>query len=401
MKKIILALLFTSMLLAVMPIASGKGMKKIPGDANNDEKLTEEELASAIISYMLEEAGHLDIEDLRDAAHVYAYWGGKPKRITDSAGRNITIYKPIKRVVVFNSETVETMRSLNASDKIVGACKYAIQNDLFFPEFKNLTNVGSVWSPNYEEVLKCHPDTVFLYATVSVSYCDEIEKTLKELDPSITVIRFDCFKPSSYVEEVGKLGYILEREKEAEDLIDFYEGFLSQIYDRVEEIPEENRTRVYIEAWRPYHTAGNGSGWHEKVELVGGYNIFSDFSGYFDVDAEEVARRNPDVIIRIAKEEGGYDTSDVTELSDLRDEIMNRSELSGVSAVKNGRVYVISTDILGGVRHFVGMGYIAKWLYPEMFSDLHPEEIHRRYLVEFQGLSEDLVSNGVFVYPER
>jgi len=401
MKKIILALLFTSMLLAVMPIASGKGMKKIPGDANNDEKLTEEELASAIISYMLEEAGHLDIEDLRDAAHVYAYWGGEPKRIVDSAGRNITIYKPIKRVVVFNSETVETMRSLNASDKIVGACKYAIQNDLFFPEFKNLTNVGSVWSPNYEEVLKCQPDTVFLYATVSVSYCDEIEKTLKELDPSITVIRFDCFKPSSYMEEVRKLGYILEREEEAEDLIDFYEGFLHKIYDRVEDIPEENRTRVYIEAWRPYHTAGNGSGWHEKVELVGGYNIFSDFSGYFDVDAEEVARRNPDVIIRIAKEEGGYDTSDVAELSDLRDEIMNRSELFGVSAVKNGRVYVISTDILGGVRHFVGMGYIAKWLYPEMFSDLNPEEIHRQYLVEFQGLSEDLVSNGVFVYPER
>jgi len=401
MRKIVLVLFFTSMLLAVMPIASGKGMKKIPSDANNDEKLTEEELASAIISYMLGEAGHLELEDLRDAAHVYAYWGGEPKRITDSAGRNITIYKPIKRVVVFNSETVETMRSLNASDKIVGACKYAIQNDLFFPEFKNLTNVGSVWSPNYEEVLKCQPDTVFLYATVSVSYCDEIEKTLKELDPSITVIRFDCFKPSSYAEEVRKLGYILEGEEEAEDLIDFYEGFLSQIYDKVEEIPEENRTRVYIEAWRPYHTAGNGSGWHEKVELVGGYNIFSDFSGYFDVDAEEVARRNPDVIIRIAKEEGGYDTSDATELSDLRDEIMSRPELSGVSAVKNGRIYVISTDILGGVRHFVGMGYIAKWLYPEMFSDLNPEEIHRQYLAEFQGLSEDLVSNGVFVYPER
>ena len=32
MKKIMLALLFTSMSLAVMPIASGKGMKRIPGD---------------------------------------------------------------------------------------------------------------------------------------------------------------------------------------------------------------------------------------------------------------------------------------------------------------------------------------------------------------------------------
>jgi iron complex transport system substrate-binding protein len=66
--------------------------------------------------------------------------------------------------------------------------------------------------------------------------------------------------------------------------------------------------------------------------------------------------------------------------------------------VKNERVYVINNDIFGGTEHFIGMGYIAKWFYPDLFTDLDPEAAHRQYLTEFQGLDESLVDNGVFVY---
>ncbi|MHC1588246.1 MAG: hypothetical protein ACXQS1_00340, partial [Methermicoccaceae archaeon] len=122
-------------------------------------------------------------------------------------------------------------------------------------------------------------------------------------------------------------------------------------------------------------------------------------TGYVDVDPESVAWIDPDVIIRIAKSEGGYDTHDSSELRALRDDIIRRTELANVSAVKNGTIYVISNDIFGGVRHFIGMGYVAKWLYPGRFSDLDPQAVHRRYLTEFQGLSSSLVDNGVFVWP--
>ncbi|HIH69230.1 ABC transporter substrate-binding protein [Methermicoccus shengliensis] len=375
---------------------------EIPGDLNHDKVVSQDELVSDILAYLSAaylggDVQHLNLTQLREAAHIHMYY---PRTIVDSANRTVTIYRPIKRAVVFNSETVETLRSLHADDRIVGVGKYTIQNTLLFSEFTHLPNVGSVWSPNYEQVLACHPDTVFLYGTISVSKCDAIQNKLIELDPDITVIRMDCYMPGSYVDEVRKLGYLLEKEDEASRLIEFYQAALNPIYEGVRDIPEENRTKVYIECWRSYHTAGNGSGWDEKVELAGGNNIFHDLSDYPDVDAESVALRDPQVIIRIAKTEGGYDAHDSSELRALRDEILRRPELGNVSAVKNGKIYVISNDIFGGVRHFIGMQYVAKWLYPDRFGDLDPQAVHRQYLTEFQGLNATLADNGVFVSPE-
>lgn len=42
--------------------------------------ISSDELADAVLSYMLEEK-HLELNELRDAAHVYAYWNGEPRRI--------------------------------------------------------------------------------------------------------------------------------------------------------------------------------------------------------------------------------------------------------------------------------------------------------------------------------
>jgi iron complex transport system substrate-binding protein len=319
--------------------------------------------------------------------------------VVDSADRIVTVEKPIERIITPNGDCMPVLRALHATDKIVGVTEYTIQDTLFYPEFSDHPNVGSVWSPDYEVMLECNPDTVILYASFSTSTCEAIENTLSDADPAIKCIWIDGYKPSSQVEESRLLGYLLDKEDEAEEWIDFYEGCLNPIYDEVADIPLEDRTRVYIECWRPYHTAAGNAGWHQKIELAGGYNIFRDLSlDYPDVSAEEVAEESPEVIIRAAKTEGGYDTDDITELSDLRDEIMIRPELANVTAVKNERVYVINNDIFGGTEHFIGMGYIAKWFYPDLFTDLDPEAAHRQYLTEFQGLDESLVDNGVFVY---
>ena len=407
--SIVLALVLLASALPLAITSAAAYEKKIPCDADGNNELTKEELVNAILPYMLGE-GDLKLDDVGDAAWVYAYWDGKSKTIVDSAGRTVTIYRPLERIVVFNGETVETMRSLRATGKIVGVGKYTIQDKIFFPEFSDFPNVGSVWCPNYEEVLKCEPDAVFLYATCSKSKCDAIQKRLRELDPGITVVRLDCFRPLNYTKEVESLGLLLDREEEAKKLVDFYEGCLDPIYEEVSDIPEENRTKVYIECWHPYHTAGQGAGWHEKIKLVGGDNIFSDLSGYVDVDPEEIAKpeRDPEVIIRIARSEGGYDTRDITELSGIWDEFIDpehpnyyknhRDVLANTTAVKNGRVYVINTDIFGGARHFIGMEYVTKWLYPNLFSDLYPKTIHKQYITEFQGLDYDLDKHGVFVY---
>ncbi|MEZ5336602.1 MAG: iron ABC transporter substrate-binding protein, partial [Methanolobus sp.] len=74
----------------------------------------------------------------------------------------------------------------------------------------------------------------------------------------------------------------------------------------------------------------------------------------------------------------------------------NRPELSETTAVQNGDVYFISFDVAGGARKKFGPMYLAKELYPELYTDMDPDEILREYLENYQGLDYQ----GVYIYPE-
>lgn len=319
----------------------------------------------------------------------------KELTLIDTANRTVTVKKPLERIVVFTSDILEPMRSINATDKVVGVDKHAVQNDVFFPEFVEYPVVGSTWSPDYEAVLALNPDAVFTYA----SYGEEIPDKLKELAPSISVVCLDCFSSEIYAEEVTKLGYILEKREEAKEFLDFYEGFMNTIEERVRAIPEEERPRVYYEAWADYNAAGTGPGRHVELVAAGGKNIFSDLSDIVEIDPEELVKRDPEVITR-GTWINGFETDDLTELSAIRDGIMNRPGLAGVTAVKNGKVYVIAEGIPSGASFFVRIGNYAKWFYPELFEDFDTRVYLQEYLTRFQGLDFDVSEQGVFVYPE-
>jgi iron complex transport system substrate-binding protein len=324
---------------------------------------------------------------------------GKEKELTviDSGERTVTVHNPVKRIAVLYSAIVEMLRSLHANDKIVGVNNYVISAEpTFFQEFADYPNLEfSMGFPNYEEILNCHPDAVFL----STGYREEVLNKLNELDPDITLVCVSGgFKMEICVDEARKLGYILDKEEEAEEFIDFYKGCMNTITDKTKGIPKEERPRVYHEFHRPYYSCGAGHAWGEYIVAAGGNNILGDLS-CSDISAEEVVTQNPEIIVRMASG-CGYDTDDITKLIDQRDAIINRPELANVAAVKNGKVYLIATGIYYGARHFIGSAYMAKWFHPDLFEDLDPQAIHQEYLTEFQGLDYDLDEHGVFVYPE-
>ncbi|NQE05542.1 hypothetical protein C5S32_06695 [ANME-1 cluster archaeon GoMg1] len=194
----------------------------------------------------------------------------------------MTVKKPLERIVVLAGE-VEPMRTLSPTDKIVGVGKYTIQKDVFYPEFVDYPNVGSVWSTGYETLLALNLDVVFTYA----SYGEEIPDKLEDLNPGISVVCFECFRAEIYAEEVTKLGYVLGKREEAREFLDFYEGFMNTIEERVCDIPEEKRPKIYYEAWADYKAAGTGPGRHKEIMAAGGKNIFSDLSDIVEIDPEE------------------------------------------------------------------------------------------------------------------
>ena len=308
----------------------------------------------------------------------------------------MTVRKPIERIVPAPSDAVSVMRSLKLEkDKIVAVTKRAKVAKAYFPEFSELPLVSL---KDYESILDIHPDLVIVGTS-------GLEKHAEKL-PGVTVVAFDCWRPETHVDEIRRLGYILDKEDEAEEFIDFYDGVSDTIKETVDKIPEEDRPKVYFESWTPYSTGAKGSGYHAKVTMAGGNNIFGDLSGYPKVDPEEVIKRNPNIIVkyimRPSTKGGIYLGTDISELIDLRNEIMNRPELTKIEAVKNGKVYATIGDVMGASRHFVGMAYMAKWFHPELFEDLDPKAIHQEYITRFQGLPDDFLdTHGVFVYPEE
>ncbi|HID19396.1 MAG TPA: ABC transporter substrate-binding protein [Methanophagales archaeon] len=406
---VLMGLALCTMLLMSPALASDAGTLVIYGNANEDDTIDMRDLTYVKLIFFgkksetaLADAKYDGKINPLDFIQIKLIIVGKEKELTvvDTVGRDVTIDKPLLRLAVLNWNTLEVMRSLKQEkEKITCVSKSTIGKEEFFPEFKDRPNAGNAWSPDIEKILALKPDAVFLYATHFETSCDDVQKKLE--DAGITVIRFDCFKPEDYLDEVNKLGYILDKEAEAGDFGVFYVECLKGIKETVAEIPNDVRSQVYFEGFgEDYKIGGNGTALHQIIEMAGGKNIFGDISGYKVIDKEEVMLRDPEIIVKqgYARGKYGYNTDDITWLQDICAEITGRIELANVSAVKDERVYVIIKELTGG-KHFIAATYMAKWFYPELFKDLDPKAIHQEYLTRFQGLDFDLDAHGVFVYP--
>ena len=332
---------------------------------------------------------------------------GKEKELTlvDCKGRVVTAKKPLERTVVTFSQLLELLQSINIEkNRIVGIAipDYPGYNELFFPELLDLPSVGTWWGVlDCEAILNLHPDNVLLI-------CDsryQVDATQDVLESAgITVFRFYAgLLGEDIVEETKKLGYLFDKQDEAEEFVEFYNKHMNSIKEKVEEIPEEDKPKVYFEEEQRYQA---GSEMYARCDLAGGKNIFPRGGS---VDPEAIIEQNTDIIVKALGCSGGYhiDADDTAELKKVRDEIMSRPELQNVKAVKEGRVYVIAGYVryshgCCGCKGFLQTAYMAKWFHPYLFEGIDPQAIHQEYLTRFHKLDIDLNEKGVFVYhPEE
>ena len=159
---LVMVLLASAVPMAVMPAVA---QSSVPSTAEEIEEVARAVLANEILLYLRAEylgegIDCLSLEELRESASYYPQY---PRQITDSANRTVTIYKPIKRIVTMSTEVFETIRTLKATDKVVGVSKYVVEDEVFYPGFSDYPNIGTPWSIDYEVLLECNPDVVFTY----------------------------------------------------------------------------------------------------------------------------------------------------------------------------------------------------------------------------------------------
>jgi iron complex transport system substrate-binding protein len=368
------------------------------GNANMDDTIDEKDVAyvedvikGTSSATNLSDANYDGKIDALDVDQIELIINGEDKELTfiDSADRIVTVRKPIERLVVLGSYDPEALRILDATERIVGIGTGISEMKEFYPEICNLPTVGKWNDPDIEAIISLKPDAVLTYGTTPSI---DVENALK--NANIQMIRLNLYSEIA-PQSLEKLGYIFDKENEAKKYSVYVNTYINDIKSRTKGISDDKKPKIYIESRIPYLTLDIGGTADLACVCAGGKNIAAKYNGT-ELDPEWIVEQNPDIIVRwsTVAQSAGYSVTDPSKLISMRDEVLNRQNFAEISAIKNKSVYIFGSDVMY-LRGFIGIIYMARWFYPDLFNDLDPEAIHKEYLEKFQGMPYQ----GVYVYP--
>ena len=400
----------TWLALSAALVSSSEYTLDIFGNANLDDRIDEADVAyiegtvkgELQPTYLSDTDGDGSVTE-SDVEQVLKIINGSEEQIIliDDSNRTVKINMPVDSVVPLVDRDAKILGVLKEQDLAVAVSsniKESKEYRITLPGLTELEAVGSWTEPDLEKLLEIQPDLLIAYSSSAKAINDSVGNR-------VAVLSFGSSTPETTRDELLKLSYVLNRRENADVYFnEFHDKYLSIIADRISGLSKDDRPGVYVEASsQPYKTYNKNSVVQKLVDLAGGRHIFSDLDGsgaFATLDAEEIIKRNPDVIIKYAeKNDSGYEVIDTTKMQALRDEILGRPELAEVSAVKSGQVYVMSSYLSYGTDYPALLMYWSKWLHPDIFADMDPEAIHREYLDRFTEKDYQPNELGSFVYP--
>ncbi|MGL4762017.1 MAG: ABC transporter substrate-binding protein [Sarcina sp.] len=312
------------------------------------------------------------------------------KSVVDTYGRYVDVPEDISKVVVLNSGVYDLIKALDCEDKVVGIT----DTTKLFSDDTEKEIVGSWKEPNVEKILEIKPDVVFGYKKYMK---EEVAKQIESA--GIPIVYIDAYKVENMPTEISTLGTIFNVQDRASEYLGFLNKYNEVIIKRTGNIEEKDKVKVYWEGYTDYATVSKGTGGHSIIDLAGGFNVASGESvEYPKISDEWIIKNNPEAIIKVVSNSKNILGAGITDTKDAKavfDSIVNRTGLNTVDAVKNNKTYVISSDIATSPQgSVIGSLYLAKYLYPEKFEDINPQEIHKEMLTKYYGTDTE----GTWIY---
>lgn len=314
--------------------------------------------------------------------------------ITDDSGQTLTIAQPIEKVVLLDTGPFEVMDAFGKLDLVAGNHQSIAENELY-AEISDLPVVATHSEINYEMIAELQPQVVLSSVRAHGVVTDD--ENLSGFD--IKDIKLNLRNPDTMRGDITMLGEVFDCQDKAAEIVAFYDKWENFISDRVGQLTDEERVKVFVE----YHsgsfkTGAPDSRFYSQVVLAGGINIAKDLTvgDEPEVSAEWVAEMNPDVIIREASGLG-YNATSTDAAKEIYDELISRDGLSMTKAVQDGNVHLVGVDVYSRPGYIVGTCYLAKWFYPELFEDFDPADVLEEYFELFHPGKE---LKGVWVYDE-
>lgn len=249
------------------------------------------------------------------------------------------------RIAATSMATVYIMEKLNVY-------LVAVPNSEIDPmpeRYKDVPKVGMAMTPDIEKLKQINPDYVFS----PVSLISDLLPKYKAADLDYGFLNLN--NTDGMYKSIEDLGKLLNRKKEAKELIDDYKKFID---DYKEKHKDKKAPRVLILMGLPgsYVVATENSYAGSLVKLAGAENVYEGTNQQFiTINTEDMLKKDPDIILRTAHAL----PDDVMEM--FKKDFAENDIWKHFRAVKEGKVYDLD---------YKKFGMSAKFNYKEALNDL-------------------------------
>ena len=269
-----------------------------------------------------------------------------PAEVTDGSGRSVTIEAAPLAIASLSAGHTEILYAIGAGDAMT-----AVDNTSDCPVATSSLEHMDAFSPSVESIVALEADVVVLFF-------DPVDLVQSLADLGVTVLMMPS--PSSITgvyDQIEILGDATGHATEADDLIASMKVAVAEITESVDGL---DAPTFFHEVDNTYYTAGPGSFIADLYDELGADNIAESTGQAFpQMSAEAIIVADPQVII-LADEDAGESPETVAA----------RPGWDVIAAVTDGRVYVVSPDIISrpGPRLVEALETLAALLYLEVLD---------------------------------
>ncbi|HMK93971.1 MAG TPA: cobalamin-binding protein [Candidatus Limnocylindrales bacterium] len=315
-------------------------------------------------------AAIITIAAVASAAFIYIHYSAQANTVqsnngsisvVDDEGYVTTLTSIPQRIVSLAPSCTQILFAIGDGPKVVGVTTYDNYpyNFTAWAAAGNMTIDGGYGTPNMEVIASLRPDLILT---------DNIND-----GPNLASLRASGYKvivlePSSVTgieQDIMLVGRATGAETEATAVAASISSIVSNIQAKIAAANITTTPTVYYEIWNnPLMSVGAGSWISDAIAKAGGVNIFENVSqAYPTVSSETVVALDPSVIILPSGSGGMAFYGSVADVE-------ARPGWNTISAVQNGKIYVINQDLFAEAAPRVGelIQDIAACLYPQLFN---------------------------------
>jgi len=278
--------------------------------------------------------------------------------VTDDFGCTVEITESPQRIISLAPSNTEILYTLGLENRVVGVTDYCN----YPPEVAEKETVGGYSSVDMEKVVALHPDLV----VAADGNTEEVIDHLKGL--GLTVISLHPPDIKGILHDIELLGQATGTEAEADALVADMRARMEAVQAKTE--AASMRPSVAHVVWHePIYVSGAGTFQDEQIALAGGRNAFGEIEEWGTVTLEHFITANPDIII-VNSGSGMGDSGE----NAIYAFFMQEERLKNLDAVKDGRVYIVDSDIIdrGGPRIIDSLEIVARYIHPELYAEGAP-----------------------------